>query len=85
MLTIQFQRAGCDRYGNPVLDRREVAYPLLLDFKKIGTMMTGRYQLSSVIEHVGLVPQMGHYKAYKRLLPESLNSNAWVEANDDII
>jgi ubiquitin C-terminal hydrolase len=62
-----------------------VAYPLLLDFKKIGTMMTGRYQLSSVIEHVGIVPQMGHYKAYKRLLPESLNSNAWVEANDDII
>lgn len=48
-------------------------------------MMTGRYQLSSVIEHVGIVPQMGHYKAYKRLLPESLNSNAWVEANDDII
>jgi uncharacterized UBP type Zn finger protein len=30
------------------------------------------YKLAALIEHVGLTPHSGHYIAYKRLFPESL-------------
>ena len=40
------------------------------------------YDLCALVEHVGLSPQAGHYIAYKRLLPETPHSRAWVEAND---
>ena len=53
------------------------------------------YRLAALIEHVGFTPHSGHYMAYKRLIPESLNSKSpkkvrkpkskWVRANDSKI
>ena len=31
-----------------------------------------KYELGAMIEHVGFTPHSGHYMAYKRLFPESL-------------
>ena len=50
-----------------------------------------KYRLSSLVEHFGLVPQSGHYIAYKRLMPEQregtqgMACRKWVQANDEDI
>ena len=41
-----------------------------------------------MVEHFGLVPQSGHYIAYKRLMPEYMSGiecKKWVKANDEDI
>lgn len=42
------------------------------------------YKLCAVVEHLGLVPTMGHYLAYRKLIDSKKNS-FWVQANDDDI
>ena len=46
-----------------------------------------------MIEHVGLTPHSGHYMAYKRLFPETIDiypdkkghTDKWLRANDERI
>ena len=63
-------------YGMQYINKKPVLYPEEFELPSsiVGGLSAGKervkYRLSSVVEHFGMMPQTGHYIAYKRLMPE---------------
>ena len=62
--------------STPVTYPREFALAEVLPAKELAESNNTeiKYKLAAVVEHVGLTPHSGHYVAYKRLFPESINT-----------
>ena len=99
ILCVHISRVTYSPYGTEVLNSAKVSYPREFVLSQIlppkelpeSNNTDSKYKLASLIEHVGITPHSGHYMAYKRLFPESLEPNAekphtkWLQANDEQI
>lgn len=68
--------------GIEILNSSKVTYPKEFELSQIlpqkalaeSNNTEIKYRLGALVEHVGRTPHSGHYVAYKRLFPESLES-----------
>ena len=55
-----------DQFGNPAVNRQPVHYPEQIDLQSRVININCTYKLEAMIEHLGVVPSMGHYLAFSR-------------------
>lgn len=105
ILCVHINRVAYSPMGAEVLNSAKVEFPEEFSLDQISVPQSNgegqksqdcesSYKLAALVEHVGLTPHSGHYIAYKRLFPESLdskrkdkasNSSKWLQANDERI
>ena len=81
ILCIHISRVTYSSLGYEILNSSKVEYPLEFVLSQIlpqrnineSNNIDTKYKLAAMIEHIGLTPHSGHYMAYKRLFPETID------------
>jgi len=55
-----------DQFGNPAVNKQSVHFPEQIDLQSHVINVNCTYKLVAMIEHLGVVPSMGHYLAFFR-------------------